>query len=159
MQLAFRLASSGTLFSKAIAWWTNGTYCHAEVWFDRVPRPTDAEHALCFSSMQGEGTRFKTIDLRDPKQWMVVNLPVTGAQELAAYQTATSLVGLKYDWLDIAAFLFPPIDHARADLKHQPKRFICSAVCTYLCQQCGLFKGNPPGETSPDLLANLALAL
>lgn len=158
MKLAFEIARSAGIIDRAIAWWTNGKYCHVEIWFDGL-YPGQANSALCFSSRAPHGTAFKSVDLSNPTAWFIVPVNAALDQEKAAYKLALSLRGLKYGWDDILGFLIPPADPSRAKLAGQSKRFICSAVCTYICQStCGMFEGNPPAETSPDLLADLTVA-
>ena len=161
MQLAFKGAPTGgvisKLFDRAICWWTGSKYCHVEIVFDVIDVGPQ-NNALCFSSDQSDGgVRFKRVDLTDAKIWTLVKLNVGIAQEDQAHYLASKLVGRGYDWAAIASFLLPPLDPCRGKLVG-PTKFICSAVCVYVCQQIGKFLGNPPAETNPGLLYNLAIS-
>lgn len=143
MKVAFRLASSGSIFSKAIAWWTQSYYSHVEIVFDDPC-------GLAFSSREPVGTGFANItDLIDKHKWEVFEIPCKREEEQRLYNYAKGLLGIPYDWQSIKGFLISP------ETPKDSKRFICSAVCLLVLQQLGHFSHIRPNHCSPELLYEL----
>ena len=133
------------LWSKAIAWWTNGDYSHVELWFDG-----DADKAKCFSSEEGQGVRFITRDLRE--HFDVVNISDKPIDGIIVYEQAAPLTGKKYDWLGLLGFMYV------GPLKlHDVNNRFCSEVCFEVLEKAKLFYafGEQRWKVSPNELATL----
>lgn len=89
----------GGLFSRLIAWKTGGIYSHVEMW---LSGPQSA--AVCFSSREGSGCGFRTLDLTDTLLWAIVPWPiVTEAREatVIGFCLAMNNACVRYDYLGI----------------------------------------------------------
>jgi len=157
MQIAFYRGDGG-LFSRLIAWWTGtvklddgrviGPFTHVELIFSS---------GRWFSSHEAEGgTRFcekYTAEQarRDPR-WLVIDLPLSPAQEAQVLMRAYSIHDLGYDWWGIWKTAWRPS-------KQSHDRWFCSEACLYCLQAVGLFPGTPPWRATPVDLAALVIAV
>ena len=152
MKIAFRYANA-SLFGKLISFWTRSKFQHVEIVFEH-PQP------LCFSSSEdSNGTRFTNItDLDNKENWEVIDLPMIslGMEVNTFYWVKINLINdpktgkkITYNWQDIASFIFHNLN------PDNPDRWICSAVCTYVLQRCGLFDGIRCVDVSPELCYEL----
>ena len=162
IQFAFYKASKGTLWSKAIAWFTKGEYSHVEIAFRDLPQalwefyrcemkvvPHDPGGTLCFSSASNDGgTRFKILDLGDGK-WDLVDVPL-GVEQALKWCIAHQ--GLKYDWRGLWGFVFP---WETPD----PKDLFCSETAVECSQDQGMLGWLTAGKVSPSALKKILFDL
>ena len=144
VRLAFFNASRGksSLWSKSIAWWTRpGPYSHVELWL-----ANDAENALCFSAVEGTGTRFTTRSLVGG--FDVVSLSEDARRSMEVRKQCAAIGRTSYDWLGLLGFLGPIKVHDGDD------RF-CSEVCYEVLDKAGLIKDpEQRWKVSPNDLAH-----
>jgi hypothetical protein len=114
------------LFTREIAAVTGGAYSHVEFW---LSGPTNA--AVCFSSREPSGTGFSTIDLSNPAEWTIVDIPV-----IFDSWTMTKAVwfckgsdGRAYDGVGIVG-----IGTGQARV-HDPFARFCSEMCAEIGQE------------------------
>jgi len=146
MKLAFKVASAtDSKWSKLIAQLTHGKYSHVEMW---LTGPQNA--AVCFSSREGSGCGYATIDLTVSGLWDFIEPPQTeaGVQLLAGFCAGSD--GKPYDYTDLLDAL---LGHGKQDCGFA--RF-CSGVTTEALQKCfGLLPGIQYWTVSPVKLYEL----
>lgn len=165
MKLAFKRAAAGGFVDHAIGFMTHSPFCHVELVFEDDAAPTIladiaarklkliglrfGHTSLCFSSDAPDGgTRFKWIDLTDPKQWTIVPLPDSVSMvDVHAAVLCGDFDGLKYDWVAIAGFVLPLGEYAPSDR-------ICSGVVSEVLIDFGMKIGDnkDPWRNSPGML-------
>ena len=147
IKLAFKnVAHTWNPYDKIIGVWTNGKYCHVELWFSGDPK-----NAVCFSARAGSGTTFKTIDLT--QAFDIVTVTDDNNLAIKCFNAARKLNGKNYDWLGILGFVLPLGEHDEND------RF-CSEVCYELLVSQGLLANEVPAyKVTPNELADKATFL
>lgn len=142
VRIAFKNAKrTKSIWSRGIAWFTMGKYSHVELWFDGP-----AAVALCFSSREGKGASFATVDLS--KEYDFVELSSDMAMVQKVYGVAKTYEGQEYDWLGLANFLL------KVGI-HKGHEVFCSEVCFKILTEAGLLHSSEPGfHVSPQDLAN-----
>lgn len=136
MKVAFRKAAK-SWYSFVIRLYTRGPFSHCELVF------SDGQ---CFSSQEGEGSRFKLIDLK-PAEWDLVDVLTDERVESQVRAFCESEKGCEYDWRGIS-FSFLPIP---IGWQH-PDKWFCSEICTAGLQVAGYMRGYTPASVSPNQL-------
>lgn len=145
VKVAFKRArDTGSIWSKAISWWTRSPYSHCELWLDGGD-----DNAYCFSAREGEKSGFKVIDLRGVFDVFIISLDTT--EGLKVFNICKLLVNKGYDWLGLLGFLGPWKVHDNND------RF-CSEVCFEVLETAKLLASSSekrwkvsPGELAQEL--------
>jgi hypothetical protein len=135
----------GRQFSKAVAWKTGGKFSHVELW---LGGPSDK--ALCFSSREGSGCGFQTIDLTAPAGlWVIEPLASLTAQQedkIYGFAMAMSAAKVRYDYLGILGI-------ATGHGEHNDHDRFCSEVCLEALQSCaGSWHGVKKWQVNPTQL-------
>lgn len=135
------------LWSRLISAWTGGPYSHVELW---LAGPKEA--AVCFSAREGQGVRFKVIDLTDG-QWDEIKISENKEDVKKILNFALPQVGMGYDWLGLLGFVKP----WHISFLHDSDDRFCSEVCSEDLNKADLLKlqGLHPWEINPNKLAAL----
>lgn len=99
-----------------IRWWTNGPYSHCEL---IIEEKEGHPLTLCASSKEGEGVRFKWLDL-NPIDWDILEIYT---DETIVIKWFYDHSGEKYNYMGILDFVIP--------LKTiwEKRRWVCSEAC------------------------------
>lgn len=136
MRVAFRKRAK-SWYSYLIRFYTRGPYSHSELVFS---------DGLCFSSQEGEGSRFKAISLT-ADEWDLLPVPVSEADQLRIRAFCEREKGCEYDWRGISfSFLPVPIGWQSAE------KWFCSEICAAGLQIAGYLSGFTPASLSPNQL-------
>ena len=142
VRVLFKRAENFGLWSKLIAWWTKGPYSHTEIWLCNEP-----EDALCYSSQEKTGSRFKILNVKDTFDYVSISENNKDGQRL--YDYCTKLPHYKYDWLGLFGFLGPYKIHDDRD------RF-CSEICFEVLEENGFFDNDEERwQVSPNYFAKI----
>ncbi len=132
--------------SPIIRWFTRSPYTHVSLIFSTGGCEEE------FESIQGKGVIRHLPHLFSKKKWVEWTLPLTYEQVLDAHEMAASLVGAKYDWQAIRAFVL----HRR---KHSLDKWICSEYVAYVLSKAGypISRLQPFMESPATICASLRL--
>ena len=167
MKLAFK--SPTNFEDRLICLGTLSKFCHVELVFDEneleILEMIDArklrligshfrDDYLCFSSLPSDGgTRFKWVDLSDPKIWTVIPAPpMVRDKDMSAATIAGDFDGLSYDWMSIIGFVIPIGENNPADR-------ICSGMVYEELVDEGMPEGKAPWRVSPGALYKAVVKL
>lgn len=138
----------GTGFgSSFITWWTRSSTSHVSLVFDLGHGEEEEIEAI-----QGKGVITHLPYTHDEKTFTEWVAPLSYEQILDAHILATSLVGSRYDWSAIRAF----IQHRK---RHSPDKWICSELVAYCLMKSGyaLSRRKPYLETPSTVVESLRL--
>ena len=135
---------AGSLYDRAIRWWTNSPYSHCAVTL------TDVQGDITlYEAIEGDGVRrahvVDEIDLR-PSQWDYIDIPVSSESWTRVGDWCNNERGCGYDWLGmlLSQVLFIPREH--------PDKWFCSEFAAAALELLGLLYGAKPCTFSPGSL-------
>jgi uncharacterized protein YycO len=139
---------TGTGFGSGfIQWWTRSPISHVSLVFHMGHTVEEVE------AIQGAGVVRHTPHSKDDKVFKEWDVPLSYEQVLEAHTLACSLVGSKYDWQAIRAFVV----HRRS---HNAYKWMCSELVAYVLWKVGyrLSRRKPFMETPPTICESYRLS-
>lgn len=137
MKLASYIAKRGRLLDWLIALRHFGRYSHSELVFS---------DGMSFSSSSRDGgTRFVDSRNFDRSKWEFVTLPVPDAAEAEIRLWCEGVVGAKYDWAGVLAFINP-------FRRHNPTQWFCSEIVAQALKTHGFLTHLKPEQVWPSQL-------
>lgn len=115
MKLAF-YKGKGTLFDRAVQWWTSSPYSHCEIVLD--VDTGKVENLCASSSFRDKGVRIKLIDLTTGR-WDLVDIPWADEEAVTDWFLLHS--GEGYDTIGLLGFVIPFRDIS--------DKWFCSEAC------------------------------
>jgi len=132
--------------SKFIQRWTRSPYSHVSLVFHLGHTEVEVE------ALQFKGVISHAPNSPDKKDFDVFDVPLNYRQVMGAHSLAMSLVGAKYDWAAIRAF----VRHRKS---HSLDKWICSEIVAYVLLKNGykLSRRSPHLESPSTVCESLRL--
>lgn len=149
--LRFRLIGGTSFSSKAIRWFTSGSFSHASFLLDDG-RLLDSRDDILNGCPTG--VHYRTVADEPAPIVLVLSLPCTTTQKRLALNFAIQQIGKPYDSIGIWGFAFG------RNWREQDSWF-CSELCAAALEQAGIFKPiyGASSHISPNTLADILTAM